>query len=246
MKKYITSEMVWNQSELGKLPLENNFRMRGLETTRVDTLIDAGFAFVLSFLAISQENIPTSFTELKTNLSAIPALFLSFLILMMFWTEHRRWSRRYGIENTLSIIVSAGLLFSLLIYIFPLRMLFQSMFESLSSGILAFDFEFQSYDEVRHFFALYALGYLVMSFLTALLYLLAIKKKSTLSLNRYELHNTQGIFQRWVISILFAVLSLVLAYSLPINLLPLSGYILFGLFVVNYIHSKIHNKLGAC
>ena len=120
--------MTWNEVELQELPFEQGFHMRGLETTRLDTLIDAAFAFVLSFLVISDGVMPTSMAELFDSLKTIPALAMSFLVLMMFWLEHRRWSRRYGIESKWSVFLSVSLVFVLLVYILPYVYSFKGCF----------------------------------------------------------------------------------------------------------------------
>ncbi|MRX26527.1 TMEM175 family protein [Kangiella sp. HZ709] len=243
MVKQITSEISWEESELAKLPTEDGFRMRGLETTRLDTLIDAGFAFVLTFLAISQDTLPTSFTELKESLNSVPALFLSFLILMIFWLDHRRWSRRYGIETKTSIYLSTSLLFALLIYIFPLRMIFESMFDFLTDGALSFNFTIETDMDARHFFALYAAGFLLMSIIVAALYRVAIGRKDALRLSQKELHDTKGIYHRWLLGCLFAIISLTLSYTLPMQYISLAGFILLGLFIAQYIYTVVHRKM---
>lgn len=34
--------MSWNEQDLGRLPVKKGFRMRGMEMTRLETLVDAG------------------------------------------------------------------------------------------------------------------------------------------------------------------------------------------------------------
>ena len=66
--------MRWTEAELAEFPTVNGFRMRGLETTRLDSLIHAAFAFVLSMLVISHGGIPSSFQELLMGIKNIPAV----------------------------------------------------------------------------------------------------------------------------------------------------------------------------
>lgn len=242
MPKQIVSEMNWSEAELAQLPVETGMRMRGLETTRLDTLIDAAFAFVLSFLVISQGNLPANLPELLAGIKNIPALAMSFLVLMMFWLEHRRWSRRYGIETKSSVYLSVGLVFVLLIYIIPLRMLFQGMFFFLSGGYLPFNFALETEAGARGFFAFYSVGFLVMALLISALYRVALKRRVNLSLNDYEYRETSVVFTRWLISSLFAVISLIMTYTLPLQQIHWAGFIYFGLFVVQYIQYKLQKK----
>lgn len=235
MTRHIVSDMQWSAQELDALPKEHGFRMRGLETTRLDTLIDAGFAFALSFLAIAQDDLPSSLAELVGGLKAVPALILSFLVLMVFWLDHRRWSRRYGIETKLSVLLSVSLVFGLLIYIFPLRMLFESMFDFLTNGYLPFDFELNTEADARQFFVLYASGFLMMTLLVAGHYWVAVRKRLDLGLNRFELLETQFALAGWLIASGFAVLSITLASTLPIRQIHWAGFVFCGLAVTQVI-----------
>ena len=53
MHAYATSSKVWDEESLATVPREGVFRLRGLEVTRLDTFVDAAFAFVLTLLVIS-------------------------------------------------------------------------------------------------------------------------------------------------------------------------------------------------
>ena len=242
MSKQIVSEIEWNEAELDQLPTEDNFRMRGLETTRLDTLIDAAFAFVLSILVISQGKVPASFDELLAGSKSIPALAMSFLVLMMFWLEHRRWSRRYGLETKSSIFISVSLVFVLMIYIYPLRLLFQGMFYFLSGGYLPFNFLLDSEFVARGFFAFYSIGFLAMSLLVGALYQVVLKRRTDLMLNAFEFKETRYISIRWMISSSFAIVSLILTYTLAIEYIQWAGFIYFGLFIVQFIQFKLRTK----
>ena len=54
----------WTSEELDGLVVENKFRMRGLESTRLDTFVDAAFAFVLTIRVISFDDIPSDYAEM--------------------------------------------------------------------------------------------------------------------------------------------------------------------------------------
>ncbi|GAA6138042.1 hypothetical protein NBRC116583_17890 [Arenicella sp. 4NH20-0111] len=232
MPKQIVSEMQWTQKELEALPMEKGFRMRGLETTRLDTLIDAAFAFVLSMLVISQGQIPSSFDDLMVGIKSIPALAMSFWILMLFWLSHRQWSRRFGIESKSSIVLSISLVFSLLIYVYPLRILFELMFHGLSDGYFPRSFNIVNEKEVRGFFIFYAVGYLVMSLLIMCLQYLAIKRTKSLALSEFEHSVTKATCVRWLGSIFISVISIGISCFAPVNLVPLAGYIFFIVLIV--------------
>ncbi len=92
MNTHATAGKQWTETELDSLTVESQFRLRGLEVTRLDTFIDAAFAFVLTLLVISFDEIPSNYAEMMAAVKRIPAFVASFALLMMFWLPHRRWS----------------------------------------------------------------------------------------------------------------------------------------------------------
>lgn len=60
------------KKHIENLPREKYFRLRGLETTRLDTFIDAAFAFATTMLVISIGNILQNFSELILAFKTIP------------------------------------------------------------------------------------------------------------------------------------------------------------------------------
>lgn len=206
--------------------------MRGLETTRLDTLIDAAFAFVLSMLVISQGKMPSNFEELLIGIKSIPALAMSFWVLILFWLSHRQWSRRFAIESKASILLSTSLVFALLVYVFPLRILFELMFHGISDGFFPRSFIINTEYEVRGFFTFYAVGYLVMSLLTMSLQYSALRRSKQLALSRYEYLVTRFICLRWLFSIVISIVSIGISILAPLYLVPLAGYIFFLILIV--------------
>jgi hypothetical protein len=102
------------------------FSLRGLNMTRIETFTDAAFAFALTMLVISMDP-PASMTSLETALRHIPAFVLSASMLMTFWSGHHNWSRRFGLDDGPTIVLSCLLVFTMLVYVYPLRFMFSSM-----------------------------------------------------------------------------------------------------------------------
>lgn len=84
MNTHATAGKQWTETELNSLTVESQFRLRGLEVTRLDTFIDAAFAFVLTLLVISFDEIPSNYAEMMAAVKRIPAFSASFAIIMMF------------------------------------------------------------------------------------------------------------------------------------------------------------------
>ncbi len=95
---------------LADLPKKNGFRQRGSEMTRLETFTDAAFAFAVTMLVVGGgDAIPTSFEEMILALKQVPAFAASFSNIMLFWYAHHRWSRRYGLEDAVSVTLSVTL-----------------------------------------------------------------------------------------------------------------------------------------
>jgi uncharacterized membrane protein len=96
------------------------FRLRGLNMTRIETFTDAAFAFSLTLLVISMDP-PATMPSLDVALRHIPAFLLSATMLMMFRSGHHNWSRRFGLDDAATIVLSYLLVFTMLVYVYPLR-----------------------------------------------------------------------------------------------------------------------------
>ena len=101
----------WTEDELNALPVEDGFRLRGYLMTRLETLVDATFAFVITMLVISIGKIPGNLNELITALKTTPALLLAFAMIFLFWSNHRIWSLQFGLDTILSRFITFGLIF---------------------------------------------------------------------------------------------------------------------------------------
>ena len=220
----------WTDKELDGLTVENQFRLRGLEVTRLDTFVDAAFAFVLTLLVISFDDIPSDIPELLAAAKRIPGFAASFAILMMFWLQHRQWSRRYGLENSGTILLSLTLIFVMLVYVYPLRMLFEGMFSNLTGGYLSTSYQIETYYDLRLIFIFYSVGFLAMSLLVSYLYRLAIRSSTLLALNSIEKRKTRVAMQVWALAAGFGLLSILLSLMLPDAWVLAAGYMYFALF----------------
>src|SRR3982750_269648 len=114
----ITSALPEN---LDALPRIDGFRLRGIEMTRLETFIDAAFAFAVTTMVIASDRAPDDINALLGAFRNVPAFVASVAVLGIFWRGHWLWSRRYGLEDGVSTFISWALLVSVLIYIYPLK-----------------------------------------------------------------------------------------------------------------------------
>ncbi|TNJ32925.1 TMEM175 family protein [Arenimonas terrae] len=177
------------------VPREAGFRLRGAQVTRLETFVDAAFAFALTLLVIAGDNLPDSFAELREALRRIPVFVLCFVLMAMIWSAHNRWSRRYGLEDAWSTVLSLGLVLAVLVYVYPLRMVVASGLYVMTGGFvpadLVVDPENITYD-LQTAFIIYGLGFGVMAVILLLLNRHALNRADDLGLDELERIETRG------------------------------------------------------
>ena len=221
--------MIWNKDKLAELPVKNGFRLRGIETTRLDTFVDAAFAFATTMLVISIGDIPNNYTELIEALKGIPAFAMSFSAIMIFWLGHRRWSRRYGIEDAKTLLISLLLIFIMLVYVYPLRLMFSAMASWISRGYLTSEFKLEQPIEMVYLFVIYGFGFAGLTLMMLLLQWHSLRFKNTLALNKMEITITNGETVLWAILAITGFSSGVFAWVMPPKIGIFAGFIYFNL-----------------
>ena len=74
--------------DLDTLPVKDGFRLRGESISRLETFVDAAFAFSLSMLVILVGTLPMDVPELFLALRKVPTFAACFLLITMFWSGH--------------------------------------------------------------------------------------------------------------------------------------------------------------
>jgi uncharacterized membrane protein len=211
---------------LDALPRKKGFRMRGMATTRIETFTDAAFALALSLLVLTAD-VPTSYAELLEALRGIPSFVLSATLLMMFWSGHHTFSRRYGLEDGPTIVLSCLLVFTVLVYVYPLRFMLEAMLvwfgwilglwtEPPSIGLEA--------SQVNSLFVIYGAGFLAMCGTIILLNVRAWRLRDELALDPLERFDTRSEIQAWSLVASAGVVSSLLALVLPRSSVGLPGW----------------------
>src|SRR3954447_3438580 len=115
------------------LPPEPHFRWRGGEITRLEAFSDAVFAFAVTLLVVSLE-VPHTFEELLDAMRGFAAFALCFGMLSQVWFHHYRYFRRYGLQDTVTVVLNGVLLFVVLFYVYPLKFLFTMLVGQMTGG----------------------------------------------------------------------------------------------------------------
>lgn len=217
--------MYLTENEIKKLPIKNDFYLRGLETTRLETFTDAAFAFAITMLVISVGNIPHTYDELITALKGIPAFLASFAAIMVFWSGHRKWSRRFGLEDSKSILLSFALIFVMLVYVYPLRLLFSALFNWISQGWLPSEFIISKYKEMLGLFVIYGLGFAAMAFIMVLLHVHVKSIKTKLFLNSLETMIIGTEIRIWLALAVTGLSSALFAIVFPPQIAVFAGFV---------------------
>src|SRR6266513_1237180 len=180
-------------ADLDLLPQLRGFRLRGMEMTRLETFIDAAFAFAISMLVIAAQQIPDDIASLLAAFKNVPTFICSIAVLGIFWRGHWLWSRRYGLEDGASILISWAMIVTILIFIYPLKAIFGSMWYLLSSGHVGQRLSVHTTEsQARTIFAIYALGLIAISAEILLLNLRAWQLREPLRLNALESLEARG------------------------------------------------------
>ena len=227
------------------LPARRSFRLRGAEMSRLETFVDAAFAFALTMLVISFDELPTNYEELSFALKGIPAFAASFAILVMFWVAHRTWSQRYGLDDTLSTMISMALVFVILVYVYPLRSMMATAMSGITNGWAPTDFRLETFTEARKLISIYGIGFAIANLCIVLLNFRALYLAEDLGLNRRERFATRVEITAWSIVGSFGLMSTILVWLLPDDNLAPAAWLYAALGLVMPIFSAISRRRAA-
>lgn len=192
--------------------------------TRLETFIDAAFAFAVTMLVIASGQVPDDIETLLVAFKNVPAFVASIAVLSVFWRGHWLWSRRFGLEDGVSILISWTMLVTILIYVYPLKLLFSAMFYYITDHAVGHAITAHTEGQVRALFAIYGLGFSAISAEILLLNLRAWRLRELLRLNEHEKSLTRAELSGWSVPIVVGLTSLLLALIRPIDHVQWSGW----------------------
>ncbi len=178
--------MKWTEESLSSLRSSGGYKLRGESMTRIEAFSDAAFAFAVTLLVISLSSIPQNFDELVVAIKYIPSFAASFAIMMVIWIQQRRWSQRFGLDDGISTLLTLSLIFIVLVYVYPLKLLMDLMFFGLSGGWLPSSFDINNSADVAGLVAFFGIGFCLVASIQLILYLRVNAKAKDLCLSRLE------------------------------------------------------------
>lgn len=197
-------------------------KTEGKATNRLEALTDSAFAFALTLLVIAS-GPPRSFDELAQALKTIPAFFASATLLMVFWHGHVKWSRRYGLDDAKSVILTCVLTFTVMVYVYPLRLVSAAFFHWVTRGFLNANLTSFKIGDVKMIFLVYGCGFVAMCGTMVLLYRHAAEKTAELGLGPLDRFDAQSHARTYLILAGSGILSILICL-LPGDLGPVAGW----------------------
>lgn len=196
---------------------DGDFRWRGDGVSRIEGLSDAVFGFAVTLLVVSLE-APRTFDDLARMMAGFPAFAASFVLLVLIWHAQYRFFRRYGLEDTRTLVLNVVLLFVVLCYIYPLKFLVFALGGMLLSlfGAAPAGYEGRPIGDAQWptLMVVYGVGYIAIYAVFALLFRHAYAQRTALALDPVETLLTRYSVYEYVAMIAVAVLSVALTLLL--------------------------------
>lgn len=204
--------------------MPDGFLHRGAQVTRLEAFVDAAFAFAVTLLVISIDAIPDSLDSLIQALKGIPAFAASFAMIALFWAAHARWSKRYGLDDAASTVLSLALVFLVLVYVYPLKLLFGTFFGWITGGWLPYQMVVAGYGDIAAMFVVYGAAFATLSLCLYGLYLHAWHRREPIGLEPAEREATYASLAIYLLFAAVGLVSVLVALLMPADPAPaLSG-----------------------
>lgn len=193
---------------------------------RLDTFVDAAFAFSLTLLVISYNELPDTVAELRDALRRVPVFVVCFALVAMFWNAHRLWRQRFGLDDGRSVLLSLALVMVVLVYVYPLRMVISSFLALVTGGVVPSELGLSGDSpgrDLQSVFLIYSVGFGLMALLMWRLNAHAVGCAGTLGLDVLGRHDGASEAGSFAVMTAFAGCSVALSLVLMALDPPLQG-----------------------
>ena len=233
--------------------LDRRFRWRGTEVSRVEAIADAVFGLVLAMLLLN-EHPPDSFAGLFVAMKSLIPFAITFTFVAMVWFEHYLWFRRYDLHDGPLIALTFVLLFLVVGFAYPLKLLFTALAIQVVGPVGDLTLQkLGDFSDIGPLFLLYSGGYAAIYGTIALLYWIALRRRVDLELDVRETILTRSSIASSLVhvsvgllSVLLTLVSLAIAPDCLIMRTGMPGWIycLIGPGCA-WVGSSFHRRLDA-
>ncbi len=215
--------------------------LRGEDMSRIETFVDAAFAFAFTMLVISIDEIPSTVPELLSLSQDIPAFLISATIIGSVWVAHTVWSRTFGLQDRVTLYLSLGLVMLVLIFVYPIKLMVQLSISFLSGGSLQQNLEIMELADVINLMIYFGLGLMVLCFILIALYQNSLRQHQQLVLSEYEVVFCKLACLTWAVVAATALVSTVAAPMLG-DSIQWSGLVYFSLPLTIPVARHLYRK----
>jgi uncharacterized membrane protein len=197
--------------------------IRGRDVSRIEGFSDAVFGFALTLLVASIE-VPPDFEALKLTLRGFLPFALTFALICWIWYLHYQFFRTYGLQDRLTIVLNCVLLFVVLFFVYPLKVVANNVVP-LITGIGDSGFRYLTEYDNRFLMVSYSSGVVAVFLIFLLLNWNAYRQREMLNLTPAETYDAISGMRGHALSVLLGVVSIVMAVTLPASRIGLAGMI---------------------
>jgi uncharacterized membrane protein len=159
----------------------------GEETARLLAFSDGVFALAATLLVVTL-TVPESYGDLREAVAGFPAFALAFAAIVSLWYSHRQFFCRYPLGDGWTVAVNGVLLFIVVLYVYPLKLMAQ-VFAERFLGVGAGTEQQLSRSEVQGLLLVFGAAVLATAVVLLVLHARAWQRRADLALD------TEAVFQ---------------------------------------------------
>lgn len=185
------------------------------DVSRIEGFSDAVFGFALTLLVASIE-VPPDFEALKLTLRGFLPFALTFALITWIWYLHYSFFRTYGLEDRLTVILNSILLFVVLFFVYPLKVMANNLVP-MFTGIGENSFDDLSHYDNRFLMVAYSSGVIAVFSVFFLLHWNAYRQRAALALPPEIVFDTRTGMRAHALSVSLGVASVIMAATMPMD-----------------------------
>lgn len=176
------------------------------DIARLKNFSDAVFALSATLLVVTLE-VPNSYEALIDALAGFPAFALSFVAIISLWHNHREFFAHYPLDDNVTVILNSILLFIILLYVYPLKLLTQLIAERFL-GIEAKIIADMRLSEIQGLYFIFGIAVFSVFLVFLLLHARAWYMRNELGLDETGFYRLRQEFYSYVVIVCISIASI--------------------------------------